>query len=220
MPVTAQWVAEGRSGAPTLTFSSLHCISASPHILRVWHPWPPWWPSTGLAQACQCPSCAGKPKLGTALKLWSDRYQTGKSLPWTCWVCCPTSAVQSAVIPLPVIPLHWRPDDSLCTQLPGLQSHLSSTQLLAWDWSVQAQGFPVDFVELHEAALSPFLQPVETLLSGSPTFQLTNPSSQFYVICKLAGAWDLPCLSLLCHPWSSTKTRRVVWWRGVAFLLG
>lgn len=70
-------------------------------------------------------------------------------------------------------------------------------------------------VEFREAALSPFFQPIETRRSGNLTFQLINHAPQFHVICKLVGECDFPCFFLPCHPWGSTKSRWVVWGKGV-----
>lgn len=70
-------------------------------------------------------------------------------------------------------------------------------------------------LEFHEAALSPFFQPIETRRSGNLTFQLINHASQFHVICKLVGECGFPCFFLPCHPWSSPKPRWVVWGKGV-----
>ena len=47
-------------------------------------PWPSWWPSTGLAQACPCLLCPGEPRTGCILQMWSHTCQMERKKPLRC----------------------------------------------------------------------------------------------------------------------------------------
>lgn len=57
----------------------------------------------------------------------------------------------------------------------------------------QVQDFALPLAQLHEVQVSPFLQP----LDGSTTLWWISHSSQFYVICKLAGGTLCPIIQIV-----------------------